>query len=200
MLIQKTNPAGIDYSLQLLQTELHNALMTAWGLDINTAADNKLFECYGRCYRNKKDTGYVAEVYTGSNQYKEVYWNNSLYAISFFGTSDKVDLKNNNKTDAHLVFFVDLKKLALEDTAGAVAAHRTDEEVHNQVQGIIRKSLYGVVLNSIETGLVNVLREYNGSYRDDRLKAVDMHPVHCFRLNFSLEYDINNYCKPFKNF
>ena len=200
MLITKTNPSGVDYSIQLFQTELHDALMSAWGLNPADTAENKLYECYGRCYKNRKDNGYVAEVYTGSDQYKEVYWNNALYAISFFGMSDKVDMANNNKTELHLVFFVDLKKLALLDRSGNAIAHRSDEEIHNQVQGIIRKSLYGVILNSIETGMVNVLRDYPGSYRDERLKHVDMHPVHCFRLNMSLEFDINNYCKPCKNF
>jgi len=192
MLITKTNPTGVDYHIQRFQTELHSSLMTLWGLNPGTPAENILYESYGRCYRNKKSNGYVAEVYTSDDQYKEVYWNDALMAISFFGTGDKIETSVNNLVDVHMIFFVDLKKLALKDSLNNTIAHRADEEVRKQAQVIIGKALYGFNLLSIETGLVNVLREYPGSYRDDRLKAVDMHPVHCFRLNLSLEYNINS--------
>lgn len=195
MLITKTNPTGIDLKIQQFQTDLHDRLMELWGLDKNDAGENKLFECYGRSYRNRKDTGYVAEIFNGT-EYKDVYWNDSLNAISFFGISDKTDIIANNQTDVHLVVFVDLKKLALKDSSNTLITHRADNEVRNQVQNIIGRSMYGFSLNSIETGIANVLKEYPGSYRDTRLKNVDMHPVHCFRLNFSIEFDINNNCTP----
>lgn len=205
MLNLKTNPTSIDYDIQNVQTALHAALMTAWSFDPLVAADNAKYQCYGRCYKNRKNNGSIAEVFigdstTGANDYKEVYWNDELSAISFFGISDKVDIANENKTEVHLVFFVDLEKLALKDfTAGAIK-HRADEEIHNQVQMIIGKSIQGLQITSIETGLANVLRDYPGSYRDERLKVVDMHPRHCFRFNFIMEFDINSNCKPFKSF
>lgn len=188
MLITKTSPVGIDVRIQKFQTLLHDRLMTVWGLDKNDSTENKLYECYGRCYRNRKDTGYVAEVYTSSNQYKDVYWNDAKYAISFFGTSNEVKQDVNTKADVHLVFFVNIKKLKPS------IAHRGDEEVRQDVIEIASKSNFGFSFTSCETGVENVLREYPGTYRDERLKYVDMHPVHCFRLNFSLSYNKKTNC------
>lgn len=188
MLITKTNPVGIDQRIQKLQTLLHSRLTELWGIDVNDATANKSVEFYGRCYRNKKNNGYIAEVYDGNKEYKEVYWNDSLKAISFFGISSKEDYDVGHAADVHLVFFVDLKALKQE------IAHRADEEVRMDVKKLFGKSLLGFSYISMEIGLENVLREYQGSYRDERLKAVDMHPIHCFRVNLRLMYDINKNC------
>jgi hypothetical protein len=182
MLITKTNPVGIDVAIQNLQTHLHKKLMPAWNLDPNNADQNKLYESYGRVYRNKAETSHIAEVYIGNDEYKEVYWNNSLHAISFFGTGAKSTFDISNKVDVHLVFFVNLRKLKPTIT------HRADEEVRNEIQQLFGNTLFGFSFESIELWLENVLREYPGSRRDDRLKAVDMHPVHCFRINLKLLY------------
>lgn len=206
MLNLKTNPVGIDNAIQSIQEQLHAALMVTWGLDPNVAAQNALYQCYGRCYKNKRETGSIAEVYTGnatvpgSNEYKEVYWNDELAAISFFGIADRVIIKGESQTDVHLIFFTDLVKLAIKDNVGNMVTHRSDNEIHNQVQQIIGNSLSGLALVSIETGLANVLRDYPGSYRDERLSVVDMHPRHCFRFNFTIDFDTYENCKPFKSF
>lgn len=189
MLISKTSPAGIDYKLQELQTLLHDSLLTKWG--INTSA----YKCYGRCYRNKTDKGYIAENYEGSGEYKEVYWDDSLAAISFFGTGVKTKYDAYEATDVHLVFFVNLATLKSSIT------HRADEEVKADVIDLIKPATYGFEYIGFETGLDNVLREYPGSRRDERLTIADMHPVHCFRINMTTLYDINsNNCAPLKTF
>jgi hypothetical protein len=182
MLITKTNPVGIDVAIQNLQTHLHKQLVTKWGL---TGNDDPAYECYGRAYRNKMDSGYIAEVYTGGVggvEYKEVYWNDELTAISFFGTGSKTTFDIKNKADVHLVFFVNVKKLKPS------AAHRADEEVRNEIQQLFGNTLHGFSYESMELWLENVLREYPGSRRDNRLIAVDMQPVHCFRINLTLLY------------
>lgn len=179
MLITKTSPIGIDYVIQKLQTYLHGQLLTTWGID---SAD---YESYGRCYRNKKDNGYVAEVFNGSD-YKEVYWQDGLKAISFFGLSEKVRVQVGEKANVHLVFFVDLSKLK------PLITHRADEEVRADVTNLVE--MHGFELQSIDMWLENVLKEYPGSYRDERLKFVDMHPIHCFRLNLLINYQINKNC------
>lgn len=182
MLITKTNPVGIDIAIQNLQTYLHKQLVTKWGL---TGHDDPAYECYGRCYRNKKDSGYIAEVFTGGLggiDYKEVYWDDKLKAISFFGTGAKTTFDLKNKTDVHLVFFVNLQKLK------PLVSHRADEEVRNEIQQLFGNTLEGFSYESIELWLDNVLKEYPGSRRDNRLVAVDMQPVHCFRINFTLLY------------
>jgi hypothetical protein len=167
MLITKEHPAGIDYYIQKIQSTLYAALN--W----------ENYNCYGRCYRNKHQNGYIAEVYTSANNYKEVYWDDKLSAISFFGLSDKI---NANEANVHLVFFVNLAKLMPGVT------HRADEEVRLNAIG---RNNHGFIFKSIDLWVENVLKEYPSSRRDDRLKAVDMHPIHCFRLNFSLLYNPN---------
>lgn len=182
MLITKTNPVGIDVAIQNLQTYLHKQLVSKWGL---VDDNDPLYECYGRVYRNKNDAGYIAEVYAGNNEYKEVYWNDQLKAINWFGISGEIEHDIVEKTNVHLVFFVDLSKLKPS------IAHRADEEVRKDVLDIIGAGRFGFTYTGVELWLENVLKEYSGSRRDERLKAVDMHPIHCFRLNFSLSYDKN---------
>lgn len=182
MLIIKINPVGIDVAIQNLQTHLHKQLVSKWGL---TGEDDPAYESFGMVYRNKKDAGYVAEVYVGNNEYKEAYWNDGLKAISWFGRSDKTEFDKQNITKIHLVFFVNIEKLK----PGIL--HRADEEIRNEIQKLFGYSLFGFSFESVELWLDNVLREYPGSRRDERLQAVDMHPIHCFRINLKCFYDTN---------
>jgi hypothetical protein len=162
--------------------------MAKWNLDTEDETQNSKYQCYGRAYRNKTDDGYIAEVYTGSKEYREVYWDDSLNAISFFGTNGTIERTVLSSAEVHLVFFVDLSKVKPDIT------HRADEEVRDEIEAIVGSFTGGFVLKSIELWLENVLREYHGSRRDDRLKYVDMHPVHCFRMNLSINYDSNKNC------
>lgn len=191
MLITKTNPVGIDIPIQRLQTELHRKLISVgyWNL-----ADATKYKAYGRCYRNKIKDGYIAENYEGSNQYKEVYWDSDLTAISFFGISNSIKAGINSEADVHLVFFADLSKLALVDKDSTTIAHRSDEELRQMVLKIIGTHSHGFNYVSTELWLENVLKEYPGSRREKRLNAVDMHPVHCFRINLKLIYNANKIC------
>lgn len=185
MLITRSNPQSIDYSIAQLQKHLHDELMGLWGLDTEDPEQGALYRCYDRCNRNKREGGYVAEIYLGANEYEEVYWHDDINAISFFGTGAKEEHAANESTQVHLVFFVNLAKLKPGIT------HRADAEVRKDVQNVVSGGWYGFTHTSTEIWLENVLREYPGSYRDQRLKAVDMHPVHCFRLNFEVAYNKN---------
>ncbi len=189
MLALKTNPSGVDWSIQQLQTKLHNELISAWEL-----ADATKYEAYGRVYRNTSENGYVAEVFVSGTEYKEVFWNDVLTAISFFGLGNSIKKGTKSEADVHFVMFADLKKLALKDYKGNAIAHRGDEELRQLVCGIIGRYSYGFTVTSVELSFENVLREYPGTRRDQRLKNVDMHPVHCFRINMKLLYDPNKIC------
>lgn len=189
MLFLKTNPTGIDFYIQQLQSQLHSTLVAKWAL-----ADNTQYQCYGRCYRNKTKDGYIAENYVSDKEYKEVYWNDALTAISFFGVTGSVKKGVMNEAGVHLVMFADLSKLSLKDYKGVTIVHRADEELRQMVQNIIGGGAFGFLLDSIDLWVENVLKEYPGSRRDDRLKFVDMHPVHCFRLNLKLNYNPNKNC------
>lgn len=183
MLIEKAIPTGVDFHIQRLQTQLYWALV---GAAIRLDPDD--YKAYGRCYRNKTENGYIAENYEGGNEYKEVYWDDALSVISFFGMGSISRVSIMNQADIHFVVFADLKKLYPGIT------HRADEELRGLVQSLIGKYGNGFEFVSTETGLENVLREYPGSRRDDRLKFVDTHPVHCFRINLKLNYKANKSC------
>jgi len=181
MLITITNPTGIDAIIYDLQSYLHPKLLIAWG--INTSQ----YLSYGRCYRNKKGNGYVAEVYQGSNEYKEVYWDDSYSAVSFFGIGTAIESGVQQKVPVHLVVFANLNLVK-------PSTHREDENLRWDVMNLLQSSFYNDKVRGIDLGIENVLREYPGSYRDTRLSAVDVHPIHCFRINLELTYDNNNTC------
>jgi hypothetical protein len=177
MLKQQLSPVGMDVHIQKLQAVLHTKLLAKWELN----SDDYL--CYDRCYRNKKDNGYIAEVFTGNGDYREVFWNDAVSVVSFFGISDRVNHNMVNEAAIHLVFFVNLKKLKPDN------ANRPDEEVRKDVTDILGSSIHGFTWQSVDFWMENVLKEYTGSKRSDRLKVVDMHPVHCFRINLLLRYN-----------
>jgi len=183
MLITRDNPTGMDAHFANVQNHIYSRLKTAWGIsnDID-------YDCYGRVYRNKKDSQYVAELYTGNGEYRDIYWDDKKAAISWFGTGSTISFDVKNKIPVHLVFFVNLKKLKPN------IQHRADEEVRMDVQKLFGKSLHGFAFESVELWLENVLKEYPGSRRDKSLTAVDMEPVHCFRINLSLIYGLTNNC------
>lgn len=172
MLILKTAPVGIDIPIQKAQAKLFNN----WAKTLEYTA-------YGRCYRNKKGSGYIAEVFAGGTEYKEVFLDDTVAAMSFFGVSEKIDQDARGIAMVHLVVFANLAKL--KPSIG----HRADEEVRQEVRKVLGIGSFGLSFVSVETGIDNVLREYPGTRRDDLLKAADMHPWHCFRLNYKLIFD-----------
>lgn len=190
MLVSKISPVGIDYRLQQLQTELHDRLLPKWNI-----GDGE-YKSYGRCYKKPSDNGYLAVNHEGGGEYSEVRWddNTGLKAMSFFGQSPRVGFNQWEKTEVHLVYFVNLSTLK------PTIEHRADEEVRKDVISLFAPALYGFEYNGFEIYLENVLREYPGSRRDKRLSIVDMHPYHCFRINLKVQYDIgSNNCSPFSN-
>jgi hypothetical protein len=193
MLVIKTNPVGIDIPIQQFQTDLYAVLIEKLGL----SSTPDLYKCYGRCYRNKKKDGYVAENFTGTNdKYEELYYDNKLAVISFFGLSGSIKNTPLQQVEVHLVFFVNINKIPVLLSIN----HRGDEELHKIVAQAVNTGAYGFSFTSMDFYLENVLKEYPGSIRDERLKFVDMHPSHCFRLNFTLDFDINKNCTPTKSF
>jgi hypothetical protein len=184
MLFTKTSPVGVDIPIQKLQTYLHDKLLAKWGLQ------NADYHAYGRCYRNQKEAGYVAEVYMGSNEYREVYLDDRIAALSFFGLSGDIEYEAGNTADVHLIFWVNIKKLK------PTVAHRADEEVRKDVQVLVDNGYQGFDFSGIRLGIERVHQEYRGTViaaqaNLDVLKYRDFHPFHCFRLDFRLNYNIN---------
>lgn len=181
MLITVANPVGIDAIIKKAQTHLHNKLVVLWGIE------PEQYRAYGRCHRNRKGDGYVAEWYEGNNEYRDVYFDDRLAAVSFFGTGAREDRENGFRINVHLVFFVNLEALK------PGIPHRADEEVRLDVKNLIGKNLFGLEQVSCETWLENCLREYPDTVK--RLRAepkFDMHPNHCFRINLVALYTNKN--------
>lgn len=182
MLIAIDKPVGIDAAIVKLQTKLESSLMTTWNL-----SDPSQYMCYGRCSKNRTtDGGYAAEVFDPTTgDYKDVYFDDTISAISFFSSADKVVIdKGQGKVAVGLIYFVDLSKVK-------TSLHRADEEVRLDIIKLIGYSSFGFALSSIETGVDNVLKEYPGSRRDKRLASLDMGSRHAFRINLNLIYQNN---------
>jgi hypothetical protein len=190
MLITRTNPVGLSKKVQDMQTYLHGQLLKKWNLETTP----NVYHCHGLCYRNRRAGGYIAEVYVGNDEYKEVYWDDALHAISFFGVSERFEFEEQSTSDIHLVFFVNVAKLK------PTIAHRADEEIRADVESVFQGGAFGFELEDTELWLENVLREYQASLisqdalGNEKLKYVDMHPVHCFRINLKAFFDIGSNC------
>lgn len=179
MLIQKTNSVGVDAAIKLLQGSLYFKLLKAWGLELSPDS----YMSYPRIYKNQRNDMFVPEWYEGAKEYKEIYFDD-ISAYSFFGVSDKTEFNGaNHDTDVYLVFRVDLSKIK------PGISHRADEEVHVDIQNIIKTGSYGFTYISMETGVKAAFREY--SKWVEQTKYNDMHPWHVFRFNFKLNYNTN---------
>ena len=182
MLLSKTSPVGIDVRIGRLQKILYTQLKKAWGI-----TDDISYQCYPRCYKNNNQDGFVAELYTGgvTNNYEDVYYDDRLFASSFFGvtTDDKITEDNQEALNIHLVFFTNLSKIY------PLATQRMDLEARLTVQKILDSygSARGFLLKNVSIGLDKCLAEYPKSKRDINLKnQADQQPGHCFRFDMQI--------------
>lgn len=182
----KTTPKGIDIPIQGLQTVLYDLLKKQWPVDDST------FDCHGRAYRNSNTDGYIPEVFTGSastggKEYAEVFFDDRLKALCFFGAGESEKYSSGSSVaKVYLIFMVDVSKLK------PAIDHRADEEIHVDVEKICAQKRLGFTFTGLETGIDTVFREYSGWRKKDGIKSRDMHPLHCFRLNFDLLYNIHD--------
>lgn len=176
----KPSPIGIDIPIQRFQEFLYPALLELW--EITDAA----YDCHGRAYRNQSDDGYYPEVFDGETDYKEVFFDDSLKALSFFHLGDvtKYDVGNATAPIA-LIYMVNVKELK------STYAYRADEEIRNDVEKFCQIDNYGFRMTDMIIGIDQVFKEYSGWRKDNGVKYRDMHPTHCFRLNFQVLFDIN---------
>lgn len=183
MLFTKENNTGIDYNIDGFQQMLYPKLVDLWGLELE---DPKGFNSYPRVYRNEGADGYYPEVFVSGNEYKEVFIDDKVKGISFFGVGENIPFQGNNfQASVHLCFFVNLKKLT-------GVGEREDEKVRQQVAKLVQGSkAYGFQFTGLEIGTDNVFKEYPGVRKSAGIKFRDMHPFHCFRLNFNVNYKSN---------
>lgn len=177
----KEVPTGIDIHIQKLQRFLYTELKKAWGIN-----DNVAYDSYGRAYRNQTVDGFIPEVYIGNKEYREVFFNDKRKAISFFGVGESIRYNKGTATaSVYLVIMVNLAQIK-----GGVT--RADEEAHIDVEKLLQPGRSGFEMVSFETGIDNVLKEYSGWKKDQGMKYRDLQPFHCFRINLSLTYNIQD--------
>lgn len=184
MLNQITSPTGIDLKISQLQELLYARLIAKW-----PQGDNPIvYQSYPRCYRVQVEDGFTAMMYEGGNEYKEVYYDDTVDVVSFFGTDVRTKESGSAIVGVHLVVFADISRLK----PGII--HRADEEVHADFLAVLGDGAFCFEVQSLETGIDSCLKEYPGSRRNERLITADMHPAHCFRINFDLYYENGIIC------
>lgn len=179
MIALKTNPVGIDAKIQVLQKKLYEVLVNKWNIS------NTKYNCYPRCYRNQTESNnWAAEVFDGKD-YTEVYFNDTVSAVSFFGQSNETQITDGTKmlANIHLIFFVNLAEIKPGN-------ERNDEEARIDVQSILDSygASTGFAITKQTTGIDKILNEYPGTRNSEGLKFRDLHPLHCFRFDCQLIY------------
>jgi len=182
MIATKTKPAGIDILIQALQSFLYVNLQKDWNM---LPAD---YNSYGRVYRNQTDdSGYSPEVYTTNGEYLDSFFDDTVKVVSFFNIGETQIYKGGLSTEVALIFCVtDIGKIK----PGVV--WRADEEIRRDVQIHCHKNRFGFTMLSVDMGVDKVFREYSGWKKKSGIEFMDMHPYHCFRINFiSTPYSIS---------
>ena len=178
---------GVDIPVQRFQQFLYPQLKLVWSI---TTDDD--YDCHGRAYKNQTSDGYIPEIFAGVGNdpdqpdYREVLLDDNKSALSFFVLGDVTRYDAGNTTATlSLTFLVNVP--ALKPALG----YRGDEEIRNDVEKLCQIDRFGFRMTEIVIGVDQVFKEYAGWRKKEGMKFRDMHPYHCFRLNFSTLYDIN---------
>lgn len=178
-LVQVTGAIGLELRIQTVQKWLYNQLIDAWGLTSAT------YNAYGMCYKNRRENGYIPEVFVSGNDYKEVGLNDKVYVQSFWGISDSTSYSGlTATTDVHVIHFVNLSKLS----GISSLSHRGALEARTEVFKKLKKAHSGFEYTGEILGVDNVLSEYGGLVTTDFYAKADMHPWHIFRHNLTCDY------------
>lgn len=164
---------GIDLKIKNIQ----NTLSTALGF-VNV-------DYYGRVLKglDKDGNALVPEVMISSKESKEVYYNDQKAKGGnvFFIVGDNHETKDGKLFTAKvkIVFILHLNNIQTAKTL-------TDTEAQDLCIKLIQRTK-AVEITGIETGLKNVLKEFN----TNNIKLQDTRPFHVFSVNGDLKYQFN---------
>jgi hypothetical protein len=183
MLFTRTEITGVDSPIDGFQRMLYPKIVAVWGMETGSVKD---YNSYARAYKNQTEDGYIPEVFVGGKEYKEVLVDDRIKALSFFTVNDNISFSGNQlKGQVSLLFFINLEKIA-------PGINRNDEKVRQQIIQMVQGTKsYGFDFQGVETGIDNVLRDFSGLRKTIGMKYRDMHPFHCFKLNFTVNYKSN---------
>lgn len=189
MLILKDKPFGIDTVINDINQRVYDALN--WKTDADVPIN---YTAYHRADKNPKiingneaviPEGYVYEItpaqQRGKGEYKELFYDDTLDASSFFYTEDTIGTTDNgnlNETVLSMVFQVNLNEVANNIN------HRGDEEIHSKVYNAIKETPYGEFVQTVKT-IPAVYSEFDTS----QITYTDMQGFHCFRMDINVRYE-----------
>jgi hypothetical protein len=179
-LILKTEPVGIDCTIDRFQKLIYNALSTSF---------NGEWDCYPRIYKTKakdlRGNEYFKPEYSSGKygDYKEVLFNDKVSITSFFLVSDEVDVDNGiTTTQVDIIFASDLVK------ALNIKNHREDEEFIVMLTKQFKKTMISTWdLQRIIKGVDNVYQEFERS----NVAWSDIQNRNVVRFSFRVNYEID---------
>ncbi len=181
MLIQVTNPEGLEIPVDALQKALHDHLVSIWEL-----TDTKI-KAYGIADKMRDQTGYIPVFFDAgtSKDYTRLDWDDRLAVQFFFIQGDESSISNSNyDTEVSVVLTVNLDQLATTSDIN----RRGDAIARKNVFDFLNHESYGFRLESEQKGVENCLREFAGLVNDELLIKMDMHPIHSFRFDMSITF------------
>ncbi|HDZ04836.1 hypothetical protein LCGC14_0370730 [marine sediment metagenome] len=181
-LVLKDNPVLVDIQVNNLQKHLFT--------DLTTKASWTDYQSYPRVYVNVNGLDIIPEHYLESNEYEDVFFDDSFNVSSFFLVNPTREYDANSFTsEISIVFQGKLDQLY----PGVL--HRADEEMHNDIFLAINRSDAMFELESFVTGRDNVYTGLTLSAElSERISQDDMSDFHFVRFNLSVEYDENDVC------
>jgi hypothetical protein len=181
-LLQRNIASGIDIPIQRFQSFMYQQIITKI---LNVSEVDLRYKCYGRCYRNNSKEGYIPELFQGGKEYKPLFYDDSMWIVSFFGIGENTSVSDTGALNSvHLIFWMNLSKF--DGLVGA--GDRFDENIRVKLYDLFSTQRFGFNLTGVELGWENVYREYPGFLKNND-KYRDMHPYHAFRFNFNLNYN-----------
>lgn len=171
--IKKTDPIGIDKKIQRLQEKLNDSI--SW-LDIP----------FGRVYPNRNaDNDIIPEVYSGNNEYSEVFPDSSLKGMCFFDVDHDYDYNpdttEEHTADVNIIFFVNVEK-AFPDIS-----HRQDEEVKRDIANLFFNYKRGWEYLGLVDGIENVFENFDYKFSQP---IVDMQPFYVFAVKSRVKFEL----------
>lgn len=170
-IIRKTQPIGIDKVVDQLQDNLETL---GWSN----------YEMYSRAYKNETADGIIAEIYRGNEEYREIFFDDTFDATSFFILEDTQPVVNRSqRLEGTLGIIFQVKSIALKPNI----THRADEEIHYDVLNALSSNVPKWETIEVVTGISNVYAGLN----TDTIQFTDIGDFHVFRVNLTGGYSVN---------
>lgn len=182
MLVQRSNPIGIDYVICQIQSKIYSYLTEKKGWTS--------YNSYDRAYINYNDKQIIPEIYVGNGEYIDALMNDKIKAMTYFIVEDNRSYsndKNGFNANISLIFQGNIKSLYPSIT------HRADEELHKELFNSLKYAYNSAVIESLKTGVDNVYSSFNfdESFKE-KIKNHNIGKYHVCRLDFNINF---KYCK-----